>query len=137
LGFIALDLRGKKDEFADYYENTKNLIKIQHRQSLEEGKDFATRKWEASKEVAIYPYVEQLALENLKYYYLNHAETLWTEYGFVRAIDFKQNQIIYPKVGVENGLNAVMIDNAKTGLIWKLYQQDSDINSIVKALFKK
>lgn len=137
LGFIALDLRGKRDEFADYYENTRNLIKIQHRQSLEEGKGFANTKWEASKEVAIYPYVEQLALENLKYYYLNHAETLWTEYGFVRAIDFKQNQIIYPKVGVENGLNAVMIDNAKTGLIWKLYQQDSDINSIVKALFKK
>lgn len=137
LGFIALDLRGKRDEFADYYENTKNLIEIQHRYSLEEGKAFLNGKWEASKEVAIYPYVEQLALENLKHYYLNHAETLWTEYGFIRAVDFKQNQVIYPKVGIENGLNAVMIENAKTGLIWKLYQQDSDISGIVKALFKK
>lgn len=137
LGFIALDLRGRKDEFADYYENTKNLIKIQHRQSLEEGEDLANTKLETSNGIAIYPYDEQLAFDNLKYYYLDHAETLWTEYGFVRAIDFRKNQVIYPKVGVENGLNAVMMDNASSGLIWKLFMQDSDINSIVKVLFKK
>src|SRR5690606_1031715 len=111
LGFIALDLRDKEDELANYYVNTQNLIKIQHRQYLEEGEDLADTKLETSKGIAIYPYNDALALDNLKYYYLNHAETLWNEYGFVRAIDFRQNQVIYPKVGVENGLNAVMIEN--------------------------
>lgn len=137
LGFIALDLRGKKDEYADYYQNTKNLIKIRNRQSLEEGDDLTNSKLETAKAIAIYPFDEPLAFDNLKTYYLNHAETLWTEYGFVRVIDFRQNQIIYPKVGFENGLSAVMIDNARSGLVWKLFMQDSDINGIVKVLFNK
>ncbi len=137
LGFIALDLKGKKDEFADYYENTKNLIKIKHRQSLEEGDDLGNRKLETSKGIAIYPYDQQLAFDNLKSYYLYHADALWTEYGFVRAIDFRQNQVVYPKAGIENGLNAVMIDNASSGFIWKLFMQDSDIAGIVKVLFGK
>jgi hypothetical protein len=137
MGYIALDLKDSRDDFANYYENMQNLIKIQHRQSLEDGEDFFDDRLKTSKGVAIYPFNEKLALKNIKHYYLNHAATLWTEYGFARAIDFQQNRIIYPKEGAENGLNAVMIDNGKSGYIWKLFMQDPDISNVVKVLFKK
>src|SRR5690606_2444875 len=137
MGYITLDLKDIQDEYANYYQNTKNLINIQHRQSLEEGEAFVGDKLETSKGVAIYPFNRRLALENIKNYYLNHTESLWTEYGFARAVDFKQNRVVHPKEGVENGLIAVMIENGKSGLVWKLFMQDPGINNVVKVLFKK
>src|SRR5690606_6951602 len=94
MGYITLDLKDIQDEYANYYQNTKNLINSQHRQSLEEGEAFLGDKLETSKGVAIYPFNRKLALENIKNYYLNHTESLWTEYGFARAVDFKQNRVI-------------------------------------------
>lgn len=137
MGYITLDLKDSHDDFANYYKNTENLIKIQHRQSLEDGEDFFDDRLETSKGIAIYPLNRKLAMKNIKHYYLDHAATLWTEYGFVRAIDFNQNRVIYPKEGAENGLNAVMIDNGKSGFIWKLFMQDPDISNVVKMLFNK
>ncbi len=136
IGFMALDPRGKEDEFANYFDYIKNLIRIQHRKSLEgnDSRFYSTLNTTAG--IAIYPFNETLALEKIKEYYLKHAELLWTEYGFVREIDFKQNRIVYPKYDLDNALNVIMINNGRSALIWQLFSQDPAISEIVKTVFK-
>jgi hypothetical protein len=134
-GFMALDPRDKQDEFANYFENIKNLIQIQHRQSLENIVTWSSIKLNTAKGVAIYPFNKALALENIKKYYLEHADILWTEYGFVREIDFKKNRIVYPKDDLSNALNIIMINNGQSGLIWQLFSQEPGISEVVKTLF--
>lgn len=136
MGFMALDPTDKVDAYANYGDNIKNLIEIQYRQSVENGDEMVLSKLDVSKGIAIYPFYQKMAMKNMRDYYINHAETLWKEYGFIATIDFKQNRIVYPKEGVNNGLNAVMIENGKNGLIWKLFMQDHDINEVVKVVFK-
>jgi hypothetical protein len=136
VGFMALDPRGKEDDFANYFDQIKNLIQIQHRQSLETNTSWSSTKLNTVKGIAIYPFNETLALEKIKEYYLKHADLLWTEYGFVREIDFTQNRLVYPKDDLDNALNVIMINNGRTGLIWQLFSQDSAINEIMKTVFK-
>lgn len=135
-GFMALDPRGKEDEFANYFDYIKNLILIQHRKSLEGNDSWSSSTLNTTEGIAIYPFNEALALENIREYYLKHAELLWTEYGFVREIDFKQNRIVYPKYDLDNALNVIMINNGRSGLIWQLFSQDPAISDIVKTVFK-
>src|SRR5690606_32224849 len=120
-GFMALDPRDKQDQFANYFDNIKNLIQIQHRQSLENDATWSSVKLNTAKGVAIYPFNKALALDNIKKYYLEHADILWTEYGFVREVDFKKNRIVYPKDDLTNALNVIMINNGQSGLIWQLF----------------
>lgn len=136
LGFMALDPRGKQDDFANYFDNIKNLIQIQHRQSLEVDATWHPTKLNTVKGIAIYPFNKALALEKIKEYYLKHAELLWTEYGFVREIDFKQNRVIYPKDDLDNALTVIMINNGQSGLIWQLFSQEPAISEVVKTIFK-
>ncbi len=135
IGFIALNPNGKQDEFANYSEYMKNLIKIQHRKSLEEGIDFSSSKLFPLRKVAIYPFEKELAVQNIKEYYLNHTGELWNEYGFVREVDFKKNSVIYTGDNLENALLVVMIENGESGLIWKLFAQDSGISEVLNAVF--
>lgn len=137
MGFMALDPRGLQDAYADYYETIKNLIHIQYRKALEENIPLSLSSMQLSNGIAIYPFDKEMAMRNIRNYYVKHAETLWTEYGFVRAIDYQQNKIIYPKHDFENALNTIMINNGESGYIWKLFSQDPAIKEVLEVLFKK
>lgn len=133
MGFIALNLQSKRDEDLDYFKNIKNLIEIQHRQRLEADDETIF----TFPNIAIYPFNEHLAYSNLVNYYKKYADVLWTEYGFLRAIDVNMNKILPPAAGFENGINAIMIENFRSNLIWNLYMQDPRLKNIINVLFKE
>lgn len=136
-GFMALNPSRIQSGKWSYKENIRNLITIQYRKSLEEGGDWKESKFLPAENVSIYPFNKKLALKNIKDYYLNHTQSTWSEYGFVREIDLDRNEINYSVSGLETALSAIMIDNAQTGLIWKLFFQHPGINEVVDAVFKK
>lgn len=142
--FAVFDPRDKHDKTANYYNELQNLILIQYRKSLEEGSLSAglgsnlivdSLGWvNPSSIVSTYPFNPDFALRNLVEVYRNYPTLFWSEYGF-RTINIKENKLSLNRQGIRFGTEAIMIENGKTNLIWKLFSQDQDIHRIVDALF--
>ena len=142
---LVFDSKDKKDEFANYYTELQNLILVQHRKSLEEGKvpvslgsDLIvdSKGWiNASANVASYAFQPEFATKSLVSMYRNYTNLLWSEYGF-RSVNIEDNRMRSDFQGMHHGITAVMIENGKSNLIWKLFSQNQDIAKIVDVLFK-
>jgi hypothetical protein len=142
--FSVLDPRDIHDKGNNYCEELQNLILIQYRKSLEEGSLPAglgsnlivdLKGWvDPSAVISTYPFDLDFALRNLVEVYRNYPTLFWSEYGF-RKINLKENKLSLYTQGTSFGTEAIMIENGKTNLIWKLFAQDQDINRIVSALF--
>mgnify|MGYP000920869814 CR=1 FL=1 len=63
-------------------------------------------------------------------------ETLFTEYGFRSWMDLKSDDVSDEYVAANQAYVAVMLENAKTELIWKLYQEIPEIKSATERIFK-
>ncbi|HUH18355.1 glucoamylase family protein [Albibacterium sp.] len=143
--FAVFDPRDKHDKGANYYNELHNLILIKYRKSLEEGSlpdglgsnlTVDSKGWtDPSSIVSAYPFTPHLALRNLMEVYRKYPTLFWSEYGF-RTINLKENKLSLNTQGIRFGTEAIMIENGKTDLIWKLFAQDQDINRIVNALFE-
>lgn len=142
---LVFDSKDKEDEFVNYYTELQNLILVHYRKSLEEGKvpvslgaDLVvdSKGWiNASANIASYPFQPEYAIKSLVSMYRNYGPLLWSEYGF-RSVNIEENRVRSDFQGMHHGINAVMIENGKSGLIWKLFSQDQDIAKIVDVLFK-
>lgn len=67
--------------------------------------------------------------------YQNHPES-FGEYGFVDAYNFDKEQDFYSDrvIGIDKGITLVMIENYRTGLIWKLFKQNKHVQQGLKRL---
>lgn len=136
-GFMALDPAQIQSGKWNYKENIRNLITIQYRKNLEYGGDWSDSKIYPAEDIAIYPFNEKVGLKNIKDYYLKHNKATWSEYGFVREIDFERNEVAYSSDGLETALSVIMLENAQSSLIWKLFFQHPGINEVVEVVFRK
>lgn len=69
--------------------------------------------------------------------YHEFGESLFTEYGFRSWIDLRSNDVSDEYQASNQSNVVVLMENAKTGLIWKLYQQIPEIQGVEQRLFKK
>ena len=136
-GFMALDPSKIQSGKWNYKENIRNLITIQYRKKLEYGGDWSDSKIYPAEDVVSYPFNEKLGLKNIKDYYLKHNTATWSEYGFVREIDFERNEVSYSSDGLEAALSVIMLENAQSSLIWKLFFQHPGIKEVVEVVFRK
>ena len=59
------------------------------------------------------PYTPDESMAALRFFYYKLGDKLWSDYGFIDAID--QGPIV------------VMIENYRTGLPWNLFMSDKDV----------
>ncbi|HXL57884.1 MAG TPA: glucoamylase family protein [Chitinophagaceae bacterium] len=62
------------------------------------------------------------------------ASFLWGEYGFRDAFNLTQNWCSEIYMRLNQAPMVVMIENYRTGLIWKLFMRDPDIQNSLKKL---
>ncbi|WP_197086407.1 glucoamylase family protein [Sphingobacterium sp. IITKGP-BTPF85] len=62
---------------------------------------------------------------------------LFTQYGFRSWIDLKNNDVSDGFNAKNQASVAVLMENAKSGLIWKLYNQIPEINATIKKIYHK
>ena len=74
-------------------------------------------------------------LHNYCTIYRNYPSLFWSDYGF-RTINLEENKVRSDLEAIHHGIVAVMLENGKSNLIWKLFSQDEDIKKIVNALFE-
>lgn len=69
--------------------------------------------------------------------YNQFGEFLFTEYGFRAWMDLRTDDVSDEYIASNQANLSILLENARTGLIWKLYQAIPEIQSAEQRIFKK
>jgi hypothetical protein len=77
--------------------------------------------------LSAFPYTPEFSMKALKHFYYDMGDKIWSEYGFVDA--FNENRDWYAKshLAIDQGPIIVMIENYRSGLLWKLFMSVPEI----------
>jgi hypothetical protein len=158
--FLGLDPGGLKDRYADYWEQNKNHTLINHAYCIENPKKFkgygencwgltASDTYDGynahsptndlgtispTAALSAFPYTPEYSMKALKHFYYDLGDKLWSEYGFIDAFNETQNWYAKSHLAIDQGPIVAMIENYRTGLIWKLFMSCPEIQGGVKKL---
>ncbi|RZK67270.1 MAG: beta-glucosidase [Pedobacter sp.] len=151
--YLGLNPKGLKDQYANYWENNVNHTLAIHDYCVANPKGFkgyGENNWglTASYSVKGYaahnpqedfgvisptaaissiPYTPKESMKVIRHLYENLGDKVWGKYGFYDA--FSETDNWYPKryLGIDQGPMVVMIENYRSGLFWKLFMSNSDV----------
>ncbi len=163
--FMGFDPHQLTDRYTNYFNNNKNIATINYRYCIENPlhfKGYGDSAWGLTASdgpfhysadepvvwqdhgkiaptgaISSFPYLPKQAMQALKNYYYRYGKFLWGEYGFRDAFDLSQNWCSEIYMGLNQAPMTVMIENYRTGLIWKLFMRNADINNALKKLGKE
>ncbi len=158
--FVGLDPRGLKDRYADYWEQNKNHTLINYTYCVKNPKkfkgygencwgltasdtydgynafsptnDFGTITPTAA--LSAFPYTPDYSMKALKHFYYDLGDKIWSEYGFVDAFNESKNWYATSHLAIDQGPIIVMIENYRSGLLWKLFMSCPEIKVGLKKL---
>jgi hypothetical protein len=150
------------DRYTNYFVNNQNIAKINHHYCMANPKQFKGYgdegwgltasdgpydysadepvQWQdhgkltPTGAIASFPYTPEESMKALKNYYYNYGHFLWGEFGFRDAFSLTDNWCSEIYMGLNQAPMTVMIENYRTGLIWKLFMQDPEIQQGLKRL---
>ncbi len=155
--FLGFDPRGKRDRYTDYFENNRRIARINRAYCIANPRrhgGYGPAAWgltasdgpwgyEAHEPaphvdtgtltptgaLASFPYTPDASLAALKHFYRDLGDRLWGEYGFRDAINFDAHWVSPIFMGLNQAPIVVMIENYRTGLIWKLFMANPEIGA--------
>ena len=80
------------------------------------------------------PYLPQESMEALRYFYYKLGDHLWGKYGFRDAFCLDSAWFASSYLAIDQGPIVVMIENYRSGLLWRLFMQNADIQGGLEAL---
>ena len=151
--FCGLDPRGLSDDYADYWrQNVQHtLINYEHCVRNPNGhKGYGPSAWglSASDDPAGYrahapdhdngvisptaalssfPYAPQQAMRALRHFHDNLGREIWGRFGFVDAFSETHDWRAKSYLAIDQGPIVVMIENYRSGLMWRLFMADPDV----------
>ena len=158
--FLGLDPRSLKDRYADYWEQNKNhtLINREHCvRNPNKFKGYGANCWgltasdayngydahsptndkgtiSPTAALSAFPYTPEYSMQALKHFYYDHGDKIWSEYGFIDAFNETQNWYATSHLAIDQGPIIVMIENYRSGLLWKLFMSCPEIQNGLKKL---
>jgi hypothetical protein len=160
--YLGLDPRGLKDSYADYWQENKNQTLINYQWCVDNPKKFkgyGPDSWglTASYSVKFYaahapdekndlgvisptaalssmPYTPEYSMRAMRHWYNDMKDKVWGVYGFYDA--FSETAGWYPKkyLAIDQGPIVAMIENYRSGLLWKLFMSCPEIKTGLKKL---
>ncbi|MHA4894459.1 glucoamylase family protein [Pedobacter sp. PWIIR3] len=153
--FLGLDPRGLKDQYADYWEQNRNHTLINRAYVLANPKNYkgyganswgltASDSWQGyaahspSEDLGVisptaalsaFPYTPEFSMKALKHFYFDLGDKIWSKYGFVDAFSEEHNWYAKSHLAIDQGPIIVMIENYRSGLLWKLFMSNPDIQA--------
>ncbi len=151
--FLGLDPRGLKDRYADYWEQNRNHTLINREHCLRnpgQFKGYGVQCWGLTASdaydgydahsptndlgtitptaaLSAFPYTPEYSMQALKYFYNNLGDKIWSEYGFVDAFNETKNWYAQSHLAIDQGPIIAMIENHRSGLLWKLFMSCPEI----------
>lgn len=66
-------------------------------------------------------------MQALKHFYFDLGDKIWSEYGFVDAFNETKGWVAGSHLAIDQGPIIVMIENYRSGLLWKLFMSCPEI----------
>jgi hypothetical protein len=158
--FLGIDPHGLKDRYADYWEQNKNHTLINRQYCIENPKKYkgyGPNSWgltasdsykgyaahspnedlgviSPTAALSSFPYTPEYSMQALRYFYENLGDSLWTKYGFADAFNETENWFAKSHLAIDQGPIIVMIENYRSGLIWKLFMRNAEIQNGLRKL---
>lgn len=155
--YLGLDPRNLTDKYADYWQHNINHTLINWQWCVENPNNYhgyseycwgltasyspkgyaAHAPGNASDLGVISPtaaissivYTPEQSLNAIKHFYNHYGEKVWGEYGFYDAFSEQNNWYPQRYLAIDQGPEVVMIENYRTGLLWKLFMSCPEIKS--------
>ncbi len=158
--FLGLDPRGLSDRYADYWQQNLAHTRINREHCVRNPNGFAgygpdcwgltasdsPRGYDAhspshdlgvitpSAALAAYPYTPEHSLRALRHFYDRLGDRIWGEYGFVDAFSETRGWYADTYLAIDQGPIVVMIENGRSGLLWKLFMGCPEIQRGLRLL---
>ncbi|WP_109489245.1 glucoamylase family protein [Occallatibacter savannae] len=84
--------------------------------------------------LASMPYTPEASMAALKHLYRDYGDTMWGIYGLRDAINPAANWVSPIYMGLNQAPIVVMIENHRTGLVWKSFMSNPEIATMLKNL---
>ncbi|SHF29147.1 glucoamylase family protein [Flavisolibacter ginsengisoli] len=151
--FLGLDPRGLKDRYADYWEQNKAHTLINRAYCIDNPKKWkgfgencwgltASDSWvgyaahsptedlgviSPTAALSAFPYTPQYSMQALKHFYNDLGDKIWSDYGFIDAFSESKNWYAKSYLAIDQGPIISMIENYRTGLLWKLFMSCPEV----------
>lgn len=158
--FLGLDPHGLKDRYADYWEQNLHHTLINREHCIRNPKGFkgyGANCWGLTASdtydgynahspendwgtitptaaLSAFPYTPEYSMQALKHFYYDLGDKIWTEYGFADAFNESKQWYADSHLAIDQGPVIVMIENYRTGLLWKLFMSCPEVKQGLKKL---
>lgn len=150
--FMAFDPRGRRDRYTNYERNNRAIARINHAYCVANPKGHAgygPNCWGLSAGInagggrpqprddngtiscmaslASFPYTPVESMAALRHFYRDRGALVWGPFGFFDGFNPSQNWFEDVYMGLNQGPIVAMIENHRTGLLWKLFMANPEI----------
>jgi hypothetical protein len=157
--YMGLDPRGLRDRFTDYFRNNRNMALINRAYCIKNPKHFkgyGADSWGLTASdgpegylahapdagdddgtitptgaLASFPYTPEASMAAFKHFYRDLGDQVWGIYGPRDAFNESANWISPIYMGLNQAPIVVMIENYRTGLIWKVFLSNPEIQPML------
>ena len=157
--YLGLDPRNLSDQYANYWTLTQNQAKIHYKYAVDNPlnyKGYGEDLWGLTSSYSIdgyhghrpgddlgvisptaalssFPYTPNESMNVLRNIYINHDRVVG-KYGPYDAFSLEDNWYIEKYLAIDQGPIPIMIENHRTGLLWRLFMKNSDVQNGLDAL---
>lgn len=158
--YIGLDPRGLSDQYANYWNLNRNQVLIDYNYCKENPKGYkgySDACWGLTASYSVegynahmpgndlgvitptaalssYPYTPEESSKALKHFYFNLGDSTWGKYGFYDAFSIDRNWYTKRYLAIDQCTIAPMIENYRTGLLWRLFMSCPEIQAGLEKL---
>ena len=158
--FMGIDPHGLKDWHTNYWEQNLNHTLINRAYCIDNPKKFkgyGENSWgltagdsykgyvahcpqedfgviQPTAALSSFPYTPQYSMQALRHFYYDLGDKIWSDYGFTDGFSETKNWYAASHLAIDQGPIVVMIENYRSGLIWKLFMQIPDVQNGLKKL---
>lgn len=158
--FLGLDPRGLKDGYANYWEQNQNHTLINYSYCVDnpkKWKGYAENCWgltasdsyvgyaahsptedlgviSPTAALSAFPYTPDKSMKALKHFYNDLGNKIWGPYGFVDGFSESKDWYAKSYLAIDEGPIVVMMENYRTGLLWKLFMSCPEVQNGLKKL---
>lgn len=157
--FLGFDPRGRRDAYANYFVNNRRLALINRAYCMANPRGhrgYSGACWglsagihsgggkpqprddngtiNCSAALASFPYTPRESMAALRHFYRDLGRQVWGIYGFQDGFNQTQNWFEEVNMGLNQAPIVVMIENHRSGLIWRLFMANPEIQPMLDAI---
>ena len=160
--YMGFDPHSLTDLYTNYFENNRHLALINRAYAIEnpgQHKTYGADAWGLTASdgpqgyhpeapdlqddqgtlaptgaLASFPYMPDASMAAFKHFYRDLGDRLWGVYGPLDAYNLDRDWWSPIYMGLNQAPITVMIENYRTGLVWKLFQSNREIQTMLQKL---